>query len=69
MKLEKIVVDDSTKMIHGDIGYDPKSKVVEVEDGEDDFGGALEVGGCCCSDGDEEGLMEVRVLVKRSEGK
>jgi len=32
-------------MIHGDIGYDPKSKVVEVEDGEDDLGGALEVGG------------------------
>ena len=24
-------------------------------------------GGCCCSDGDEEELMEVRVLVKRSE--
>ena len=43
MKLEKIVVDDSTKMIHGDIGYDPKSKVVEVEDGEDDLGGALEL--------------------------
>ena len=35
------MVDDSTKMIHGDIGYDPKSKVVEVED--DDLGEALEL--------------------------
>ena len=35
------MVDDSTKMIHGDIGYDPKSKVVEVEDGEDDLGDDL----------------------------
>ena len=72
--LEMVVVDDITKN-----DPNPKEVVVEVEmmtlgvaleliveveDGEDDFGGALEVGGCCCSDGDEEELIKARVLVK-----
>ena len=38
----KVVVDE---LIRRDIGYDPKSKVVEVEDGEGDLGVDLGVGG------------------------
>ena len=42
---------------------------MEMKEEEDDLGDLQGVGGCCYSDGDEEELMGVRVLVKRSEGK
>ena len=37
---------------------------MEMKEEEDDLGDPQGVGGCCCSDGDEEELMKARVLVK-----
>ena len=36
-----------------------------MKEEEDDLGDLLGVGGCCCGDGDEEELKEVRVLVEK----
>ena len=38
---------------------------MEMKEEEDDLGDLLGVGGCCCGDGDEEELKEVRVLVEK----
>ena len=41
MHLVRSLSTNSTKVILDDVRYDPKSKVVEVEDGEDDLGDDL----------------------------